>query len=53
MSKDDVSAWKQKYLTSLDDLEAREKQLAETESLMRHSLTRLSLAAAGIDPAGP
>lgn len=51
MSKDDVSAWKQKYLTSLDDLEAREKQLAETESLMRHSLTRLSLAAAGIDPA--
>ena len=51
MSKDDASAWKQKYLTSLDDLEAREKQLAETESLMRHSLTRLSLAAAGIDPA--
>ena len=50
MSKDDVSAWKQKYLTSLDHIEAREKQLAETENLMRHSLTRLSLAAAGIDP---
>jgi len=51
MSKDDVSAWKKKYLTSLDNLEARDKQLAETENLMRHSLTRLSLAAAGISPA--
>lgn len=51
MSKDDVKAWKQKYLASLDDLEAREKQMAETENLMRHSLTRLSLAAAGINPA--
>ncbi len=51
MSKDDVSAWKKKYLASLDHLDAREKQLAETENLMRHSLTRLSLAAAGIDPA--
>jgi diguanylate cyclase len=51
MSKDDASAWKQKYFTSLEDLEAREKQLLETESLMRHSLTRLSLAAAGIDAA--
>jgi diguanylate cyclase len=51
MSKEDAKAWKQKYLTSLDDLEAREKQLAETETLMRHSLTRLSLAAAGINPA--
>jgi diguanylate cyclase len=48
MSKD--SAWKQKYFASLEDLEVREKQLAETESVMRHSLTRLSLAAAGIDP---
>ncbi len=51
MSKNDAGAWKQKYLTSLDHLEAREKQLTETENLMRHSLTRLSLAAAGIDPA--
>jgi diguanylate cyclase len=50
MSKDSASAWKQKYFASLDDLEVREKQLAETESVMRHSLTRLSLAAAGIDP---
>lgn len=51
MSKDEVKAWKQKYLASLDQLEAQEKQLAETEALMRHSLTRLSLAAAGIDQA--
>jgi diguanylate cyclase len=50
MSKDAASAWKQKYFASLEDLEVREKQLAETETVMRHSLTRLSLAAAGIDP---
>ena len=50
MSNDAASAWKQKYFASLEDLEAREKQLAETETVMRHSLTRLSLAAAGIDP---
>jgi len=49
MSKEDASGWKKKYFTSLEDLELREKQLAETESVMRHSLTRLSLAAAGID----
>lgn len=43
------SDWKQEYLQSLAELEARERQWGETEAFFRQSLSRLSLAADGID----
>ena len=37
--------WKQKYLKSLDELEAKEKRWLETENILRQGLARLTLVA--------
>ena len=50
-SQDGAIRWKQKYYTSLEQLEAKEKQWGEVENLLRRCITRLSLAADGADPA--
>lgn len=42
--------WKQKYLASLEQLEAQEREWSELESLLRLAVRRLSLAAEGNDP---
>lgn len=41
--------WKQKYLESLDNLEKQEKRWRATESLLKQGLTRVALAAQGLD----
>ena len=41
--------WKQKYLANLDRLERQEKEWQATESLLRQGLTRVALAAEGLD----
>jgi diguanylate cyclase len=42
--------WKQKYLDSLDNLERQEKHWRASESLLKQGLTRVALAAEGLDP---
>lgn len=46
MSEDN---WKQKYLDSLDKREKQEKQWQATEALLKQGLTRVALAAQGLD----
>lgn len=41
--------WKQKYLSSLDKLEKKEKVWQNTEALLKQGLTRVALAAEGQD----
>ena len=41
--------WKQKYLASLDRLEQREKAWEATEALLKQGLSRVALAAQGLD----
>lgn len=41
--------WKQKYLASLDNLEKQEKQWRATEAVLKQGLTRVALAAQGLD----
>jgi len=41
--------WKQKYLASLDNLEQQEKRWQTTEALLKQGLTRVALAAQGLD----
>ncbi len=41
--------WKQKYLASLDNLEQQEKQWQATEAMLKQGLTRVALAAQGLD----
>jgi diguanylate cyclase len=41
--------WKQKYLDALDQLESREKAWQQTESLLHQGLSRVALAAQGLD----
>ena len=41
--------WKQKYLANLDRLERQEKEWQATEALLRQGLTRVALAAEGLD----
>ena len=41
--------WKQKYLANLDRQEQAEEKWKETETLLRQGLTRVALAAQGID----
>jgi diguanylate cyclase len=41
--------WKQKYLASLDNLEQQEKRWQDTEALLKQGLTRVALAAQGLD----
>lgn len=43
--------WKQKYFDQLEESESREKQWREAEDLLRRTISRLTLAADGIDPA--
>jgi len=45
----DEENWKQKYLTSLDNLEKQEKRWQATEALLKQGLTRVALAAQGLD----
>ncbi len=47
---DDTRRWKQKYYDNLGQLESKEKQWRDIESLLRRGITRLSLAAGGADP---
>jgi diguanylate cyclase len=42
--------WKQKYLASLDRHDKAEKDWQTLESLLRQGLTRVALAAEGVDP---
>jgi diguanylate cyclase len=44
MSTPDSNPWKEKYLASLDDIEAREKAWVQIETILRQSLSRLTLA---------
>jgi diguanylate cyclase len=46
----DEENWKQKYLASLDRLEKKEKSWRATEALLKQGLSRVSLAAQGLDP---
>lgn len=41
--------WKQKYLASLDRLERQEKQFQQVEELLRTGISRVALAAQGVD----
>ena len=41
--------WKQKYLESLDKLEQKEKAWEATEGLLKQGLSRVALAAQGLD----
>lgn len=45
----DSGAWKRKYFDTLEDIERKEKTWAEMENLLKKTITRLSLAADGID----
>ena len=45
-----VAAWKRKYYDSLEELETRERQWGQMEDLLRRTISRLTLAADGLDP---
>jgi len=47
----DALQWKQKYLDQLDESERREKQWQQADDLLRKTVSRLSLAADGLDAA--
>jgi len=47
----DEENWKQKYLASLDNLEKQENKWQATETLLKQGLTRVALAAQGLDAA--
>jgi len=47
----DEENWKQKYLASLDNLEKQENKWQSTEALLKQGLTRVALAAQGLDAA--
>ncbi|HHH42891.1 MAG TPA: GGDEF domain-containing protein [Gammaproteobacteria bacterium] len=53
MDIDDVvqeaGQWKQKYFTQLEEAERREKQWNEADELLRKTISRLTLAADGLD----
>ena len=46
---DDSGHWKQKYLDQLESFEHQQAQWQETEELLRKTVSRLTLAADGID----
>ena len=50
MPADSAENWKEKYRSSLDRLERRQRQLEEVEALMRDGIARLSVVAEGQDP---
>ena len=41
--------WKEKYLDGLDEIERKEKEWGELESLLRHSIARLAVAGYGLN----
>lgn len=41
--------WKQKYLTTVENFDNKEKNWAQVESVMRMGITRIALAAQGVD----
>ncbi|HHJ13792.1 MAG TPA: GGDEF domain-containing protein [Gammaproteobacteria bacterium] len=45
----EAAQWKQKYLDHLEESERREKQWRQSEELLRKTLSRLALAADGLD----
>ncbi|MBK1718574.1 GGDEF domain-containing protein [Thiocystis violacea] len=44
MSTPDPNPWKDKYLASLDDIEAKEQAWTQIETILRQSISRLTLA---------
>jgi diguanylate cyclase len=50
MAADEVDAWKRKYYDALHQLDAKDREAADVDSLMRHSVARLSLMANGLHP---
>lgn len=46
---DQAEVWKRKYYDALEQSESKEKQWAQAEDLLRHTLSRLTLAADGQD----
>ena len=50
-STDDPARWKRKYYASLDELERKEARWAEVEKALQQALSRLSLAAYGLEAA--
>jgi diguanylate cyclase len=46
----DSQDWKQKYLSALDEIEAKERAWGEEESVLRLAVSRLTLAADPSDP---
>ena len=51
VSTSDSDEWKNKYLESLEKLEASEENYDHKINLLRRGLVRVSLAADGVDPA--
>jgi len=49
MESAESESWKQKYIASLDKLERREKQFQEIEDILRTGISRVALAAQGVD----
>jgi len=49
MGSADSDSWKQKYMASLDKLEQKEKHFQEVEELLRVGISRVALAAQGVD----
>lgn len=49
MSTDSADSWKKKYFTSLEGIESKERALNEIEGVLRLALSRLTLAAEGVD----
>jgi diguanylate cyclase len=50
-SAQEAAQWKRKYFDALEDAESREKQWRQADELLRHTISRLTLAADGLDPA--
>ncbi len=48
-NEDQALQWKKKYFSALEKLEQTEQQSADTETLLRRSLSRISLALDGFD----
>ena len=46
---DSAQLWQRKYYDSLEDFEKKEKQWASVEDLLRRTISRLTLAADGLE----
>ena len=47
---DHLTYWKDKYLNSLDEVERKEKEWGELESVLHRSIARLAVAGYGVNP---